>query len=88
MLLTDHLSKFSLLPVNQSAYRDNHSNETALLSLFDDLLRADQEDASALVFLNLSAAFDFFQRVLIMLERQNTVRPCRCLRVFRRLSFV
>ena len=31
MLLTEHLSNFSLLPVHQSAYRANHSTETALL---------------------------------------------------------
>ena len=69
MLLTEHLSKFSLLPVHQSAYRANHSTETALLSLFDDFLNtADQNDASALVLLDLSAAFDTIDHQ-ILLER-------------------
>ena len=69
MLLTEHLSKFSLLPVHQSAYRANHSTETALLSLFDDLLTtANQKDASALVLLDLSAAFDTIDHQ-ILLER-------------------
>ena len=69
MLLTEHLSKFSLLPVHQSAYRANHSTETALLSLFDDLLTtADQKDASALVLLDLSVAFDTIDHQ-ILLER-------------------
>jgi hypothetical protein len=69
MLLTEHLSKFHLLPVHQSAYRANHSTETALLSLFDDLLTtADQKDASALVLLDLSAAFDTIDHQ-ILLER-------------------
>ena len=69
MLLTEHLSKFSLLPVHQSAYRANHSTETALLYLFDDLLTtADQKDASALVLLDLSAAFDTID-YQILLER-------------------
>ena len=69
MLLIEHLSKFSLLPVHQSAYRANHSTETALLSLFDDLLTtADQKDASALVLLDLSVAFDTIDHQ-ILLER-------------------
>ncbi len=69
MLLTEHLSKFSLLPVHQSAYRANHSTETALLYLFDDLLTtADQKDASALVLLDLSTAFDTIDHQ-ILLER-------------------
>jgi hypothetical protein len=69
MLLTEHLSKFCLLPVQQSAYRANHSTETALLSLFDVLLTtADQKDASALVLLDLSAAFDTIDHQ-ILLER-------------------
>ena len=51
--------RFNLLPGHQSAYRANHSTETALLSLFDDLLTtADAGDASALLLLDLSAAFD------------------------------
>nr|CAH0104938.1 unnamed protein product [Daphnia galeata] len=69
MLLTEHLSKFSLLPVHQSAYRANHSTGTALLYLFDDLLTtADQKDVSALVLLDLSAAFDTIDHQ-ILLER-------------------
>jgi hypothetical protein len=55
MLLTEHLSKFSLLPVHQSAYRANHSTETALLYLFDDLLTtADQKDATCPLLLTQS----------------------------------
>jgi hypothetical protein len=69
ILLSEHLSKFCLLSVHQSAYRYNHSTETALLSLSDDLLTtADQKDASALVLLDLSAAFDTIDHQ-ILLER-------------------
>ncbi len=49
-----------ILPERQSAYRPNFSTETSLtLCLFDDLLRAaDDSDGTALLFLDLSAAFD------------------------------
>ena len=59
MLLTEHLTKFNLFPDHQSAYRANYSTETALVSLYNDLLKtADAGEASALLLLDLSAAFD------------------------------
>ncbi len=67
MLLLEHLTKFNLLPDHQSAYRANHSTETALLSLFDDLLTtADDGDASALLLLDLSAAFDTVDHKILL----------------------
>ena len=46
--LMDHLADNHLLPPRQSAYRPNHSTETALLSIYNDLLlAADQNNASA-----------------------------------------
>jgi hypothetical protein len=56
-----------ILPERQSAYRPNFSTETSLLCLFDDLLRAaDDSDGTALLFLDLSAAFDTIDhRVLL-----------------------
>ena len=67
MLLTEHLTKFNLLPDHQSAYRANYSTETALVSLYNDLLEtADAGEASALLLLDLSAAFDTIdQQILI-----------------------
>jgi hypothetical protein len=53
-----HLDAHDLLPDRQSAYRKNVSTETALLRLFDDLRVADRRGATALLFLDLSAAFD------------------------------
>lgn len=48
-----------MLPERQSAYQPNYSTETALLGLFNDLLLAANEgDATAILFLDLSAAFD------------------------------
>ena len=56
-----------ILPERQSAYRPNFSTETSLLCLFDDLLRAvDDSEGTALLFLDLSAAFDTIDhRVLL-----------------------
>ena len=43
----------------QSAYRANHSTETALLRAFNDILRSmDQQKGTILVLLYLSAALD------------------------------
>ena len=57
--LTDHLARHTLLPDRQSAYRQNYSTETALLGLRNDmLLAADEGHGTALVLLDLSAAFD------------------------------
>ena len=43
----------------QSAYRVNHSTETVLLQVFNDILRSmDQQKVTILVLLDLSAAFD------------------------------
>ena len=48
-----------LLPRVQSGYRSNHSIETAVLKVLSDILLAiDAGDLSALVLLDLSAAFD------------------------------
>ena len=54
-----HLNSFQSIPRFQSAYRKFHSTETALLRIHNDLLLAmEHRHVSALVFLDLSAAFD------------------------------
>ena len=54
-----HLNSYPALSKFQSAYRAFHSTESALLRIQDDLLRAiDKRHLSALVLLDLSAAFD------------------------------
>jgi hypothetical protein len=54
-----HLDAYDILPDQQLAYRKNVLTETALLRLFDDLHRvADRKGANALLFHDLSAAFD------------------------------
>jgi len=57
--ITEHINKYSLLPPTQSAYRANHSTETALVRVHNDIVTAiDHGDVGALVLLDLSAAFD------------------------------
>ena len=57
--LLSYLNTSGLLPRLQSAYRVGHSTETAMLKVLSDILLAiDAGDLSALVLLDLSAAFD------------------------------
>ena len=57
--LTEYLNCNCLIPVCQSAYRKNHSTETALTSLLNDLLvTLDSGQQAILVTLDQSAAFD------------------------------
>ena len=54
-----YLNCNNLLPVFQSAYRQNHSTETALLRVMDDiLLNMNDQRVTLLILLDLSAAFD------------------------------
>ena len=57
--LNDHLSKIPSLQRLQSAYRRNHSVETAVMKVYNDLiLNKSQGKDTILVLLDLSAAFD------------------------------
>ena len=57
--LNKHADKTGNLEPFQSAYRENHSTETALLHVKTDLINAlDNKEITCLVLLNLSAAFD------------------------------
>jgi len=48
-----------MLPASQSAYRQYHSTETAVLKIYNDmLLAADSGQVSALCLLDLTAAVD------------------------------
>ena len=54
-----HAEKYKLLSNRQSAYRSHHSTETAVVAVHNNLVRAiDDHNVSALVLLDLSAAFD------------------------------
>ena len=69
--LTSYLSEHNLLPTVQSAYRQNHSTETASLKIVSDVLdAADTGHVTLLALLDLSAAFDTVDHN-ILLSRQE-----------------
>jgi len=56
---TAHAERYRLFPSNHSAYRRHHNTETAVVSVMNDIIRAmDRGEVTALVLLDLSAAFD------------------------------
>jgi len=70
--LLNHLNSFSGLPIYQSAYRMYHSTETALLKVQNDILLAmEEQKVSALALLDLSAAFDTVDHV-VLIDRLET----------------
>ena len=63
----------SAMPAHQSAYRKHHSTETALINIFDDLLKAtDSGQMSALCLLDLTAAFDTVDHELLLARLERT----------------
>ena len=65
--ISSHLESFSSITPFQSAYRQFHSIETALLRIQNDLLLAiNKQKVSALVLLDLSAAFDTIDHKILL----------------------
>ena len=65
--LVSYLKDNGLLPDLQSAYKVNHSTETAVLKVLSDILLAlDSGDVGTLVMLDLSAAFDSVDHVTLL----------------------
>ena len=65
--LQKHLSDNKLLETNQSAYRKDHSTETAVLSVLNGLLeKADERQVSLMALLDLSAAFDTLDHSILL----------------------
>ena len=71
--LVEHLNLWSLLPDAQSAYRANHSTETAVLRLLSDILDSlDKGDFAILTLLDLSAAFDTVDHATLLRRLKTT----------------
>ena len=71
--LDDHMLDNNLYSSVQSAYREHHSTETALLKVQSDILTAlDSGSGAVLLMLDLSAAFDTIDHG-ILLSRLNSL---------------
>ena len=67
-----HLSKYHLHEPLQSAYTPNHSTETAVVKVTNDILRAlDCRQCVYLVLLDLSAAFDTIDHKVFLRRLQQ-----------------
>ena len=65
--IQDHLYSQKLLPQYQSSYRVNFSTETLLVKLVDDILNGmESQEVTALVALDLSAAFHMVDHDLLL----------------------
>jgi hypothetical protein len=65
--LTTYLTSNNLFNELQSAYRQGHSTETALLKVVNDLLLSlDKKHVALLTLLDLSAAFDTIDHVILL----------------------
>lgn len=71
--LLQHLKINCLFEPFQSAYRSNHSTETALLKIMNDLLvSADSNNVMLLSLLDLSAAFDTIDHAILLKRLEYT----------------
>ena len=68
----EHCRENNLVNQFQSAYKAHHSTETALLCVQNDVLRAvDQEGGAILVLLDLSAAFNTIDHLLLLIHLEQ-----------------
>ena len=72
--LNDHMTRNNLHCDEQSAYKKNHSTETLLIRIWNDLLVAsDEKSATILMMLDLSAAFDTVDHDLLLKILKNEI---------------
>jgi len=72
--INEHLEKHSIMDKFQSAYRKSHSTETSLLFISEHIRRSiDRGGGSALLLLDLSAAFDTIDCDILMDTLENYV---------------
>ena len=66
----------SLLPSRQSAYRAQHSTETAIIAVRDEIISAiDSGKVCALVLLDLSSAFDTVDHGILPVSYTHLTLP-------------
>ena len=70
--LNKHLNHNNPLSLLQSAYRPNHSTETALLRCVNDLTAMDNNKICILTLLDLSAAFDTIDHQILLTRLQHS----------------
>ena len=57
--MDSHMTVNALHESSEFGYKTNHNTETMMVGLFDDALRGfDENQATIVIFLDLSAAFD------------------------------
>ncbi len=72
--LVSHIDKHSLSARFQSGFKRHHSTETALLKVTNDILReSDKGKVTALVLLDLSAAFDTVDHDILLSRLETDV---------------
>ena len=65
--IIEYLSENELYPINQNAYRKNHSTETTIVSIFDNIYNAiDEGNKVQLVLLDMSAEFDTISHKILL----------------------
>jgi len=70
--LNVHVDAHDLLPKNQSAYRRFHSCESALLRLGNDILAGmERQEVTAMIAIDLSAAFDTVDHDILLSVLEN-----------------
>lgn len=72
--LDEFLLKNKIHDKFQSGFRKGHSTETALVKITNDLrVNADNKNASILIFLDLSAAFDTIDHKVLIDRLENCI---------------
>ena len=71
MRFNEHCDNHSLLPDYQSAYRPNYSCETSLLKINDMLWAMERKSVTAMVVMDLSAAFNTVDHDILLSVLEN-----------------